>query len=536
MVINQPSILKTLNMKNRFIQLGIFIGVFSLFFTSCEDKIDPIVEKIEFDRVFSPTELKAIIRNKTSVELSWNKSEADHYVVEFSEDSLLFTTIIASVEVAPDEIPFTYLLEGETGYSARVKGVTEGLDDSKWTSVAFKTDAENILLPLSGDDIKATNVTIKWPAGSEATHFLIVPGNVERTITAPEIAAGEATITGLTGETQYTIKMLKGTKQRGTLTFTTLIDIGDATAVYPEDDLNAVITAAEAGKVLVLFPGDYTVYTGAIIINKSISIKGLYPHNKPKIHIQFVLESGVQSVEVKDLEMDGNYIDPITTLPDKLSYVFQHNTTGTAYGSLNVIGCNIHDYKKSIFTGSSSIVSSVESIMMDNCIVTNVLTESADCIDFRGGYVTSLQLKNSTFNNCAPARDFVRLDNSAAAFPGKLSTVLIDHCTFYGVSNLTKRLLYVRFLDNLSTVTNCIIANTSAFYTNQSATTQPECSMNNYFSAPAFITGGTTVTGVKFDLSSDYTLLDPGFVDAAAGNFTVTNQTLIDNNVGDPRW
>jgi hypothetical protein len=32
------------------------------------------------------------------------------------------------------------------------------------------------------------------------------------------------------------------------------------------------------------------------------------------------------------------------------------------------------------------------------------------------------------------------------------------------------------------------------------------------------------------------TELNPGFADAANGNFTVSNQTLIDNGVGDPRW
>ena len=36
--------------------------------------------------------------------------------------------------------------------------------------------------------------------------------------------------------------------------------------------------------------------------------------------------------------------------------------------------------------------------------------------------------------------------------------------------------------------------------------------------------------------SGNFTELDPGFVDASSGDFTVTNQTLLDNAVGDPRW
>lgn len=527
-------------MKNRIKNTGlIIIAVFTLLFTGCEDKIDPIVEELQFDRVFSPLDLTVRVRNKTTAEITWNlKKDADSYVVEFSEDSLLFNSIVKTINVAPNEIPFSYTLEGQTLYSVRVKGVSSAsLEDSKWSAVAFRTEAENIFYPIDPLDVKATSASVKWPAGSEVTKFIINPGNIERQITSEERTAGEATITGLTGETTYTVKMLKETKQRGEATFTTLLDIGDAIAVYPEDDLNAAIMAAEPGAVLVLFPGNYQVYTGAIVINKSISIKGFYPYNKPIVHVEFVLEDGVQEVEIRDLEMDGKYINPETSAEDMLSYIFQYNTTGVDYGTLNVVGCNIYDYKKSILSGSSSIASSIASITINNCVVTNVLTDAADCIDFRAAYVANLSLTNSTFVNCAPARDFIRLDDTSGAFPGMVSKVVVDHCTLYKVSNASaKRILYVRFVENTVAVTNTIIAETVGFYTNQSKTAQPECSKNNYFNAPGFMPGGSEASGVKFDASGNFTQLDPGFVNAANGDFTITNQTLIDNNVGDPRW
>src|SRR5690606_12161598 len=150
----------------------------------------------------------------------------------------------------------------------------------------------------------------------------------------------------------------------------------------------------------------------------------------------------------------------------------------------------------------------------------------------RNGHVKNLKLLNSTFNNCAPGRDFVRLDDSSGSFPGSTSNVEIDHCTFYKVSNTDDRILYVRFVDNTLKVTNSIFAETSAYFTNQSKTSQPECSRNNYFNAPAFLPGGTSQSGAKFDLSSNYTTLDPGFADPENGDFTVSNQTLIDNNIG----
>jgi len=526
-------------MKNKYKNIGFIIGLISLVFVSCKDKIDPIVEQLDYARVFMPINLTAKIKNKTTVELAWTLGkDASSYVIEFSEDSLKFTAIVKTVTVAPDKIPYSIILDGQTQYSARIKGVSaSGIPDSKWATIAFKTDAENIFSTVAGTDIQATSVTLKWPAGSDVTNFLITPGNIQRTITASEKAAGVATITGLTGETDYTVKLFKGTKQRGVVTFKTLIDLGGATAVYPADNLSTVIANAKAGDALVLFPGNYTAYSGAVTINKSISIKGLYPYNKPIVHVKFVLESGVQSIDIKDLEMSGNYTDPLTGLPAILDHAFQYNTTLVNYGTLNVTGCKIHDFDKSLLTGSASIVSKIVSISMTDCIVTNILTNSADCIDFRAGYVASLSLKNSTFNNCAPARDFVRLDNTATTFPGLVSKVEIDHCTLYAVANKTSsRILYVRFVTNTLKVTNTIIAGTLGYYTNQATSAQPECSGNNYFNAPGFITGGSTVSGSKFDLSTNYTLLDPGFTNAAIGNFTVTNQTVNDSGVGDPRW
>ena len=84
-------------------------------------------------------------------------------------------------------------------------------------------------------------------------------------------------------------------------------------------------------------------------------------------------------------------------------------------------------------------------------------------------------------------------------------------------------------------LTNTIIAETVGYYTNQSRSAQPECSMNNYYNAPGFYTDGYA-SGAKIDISGNYTTLDPGFADAANGDFTISNQTLIDNGIGDPRW
>lgn len=143
----------------------------------------------------------------TTAELTWSlKDDADSYVVEFSEDSLLFNSIVKTINVAPDEVPFSYTLEGQTLYSVRVKGISaSGIGESKWTQTAFRTDAENIFYPVDPEDVTGNSAILKWPAASEVTNFIINPGNIDRQITPLEIEAGEATLTGLTGETTYTV-------------------------------------------------------------------------------------------------------------------------------------------------------------------------------------------------------------------------------------------------------------------------------------------------------------------------------------------
>jgi hypothetical protein len=521
-------------MKNKILYIALLVGTLSFGFFACEDKIDPIIEELELQRVLSPTDLTARVRNLTTIELTWvTRADADHYVVEFSEDNLEFNTIIHTATVTAEQIPYQRALDGETLYSARVKGVSaDGVTDSKWVAVSIMTAQENIFLPIQDADVAATEATVRWPANSDVSHLVITPGNTERVITDSEKTAGSATVTGLTGETDYVVQLKKGTKHRGSVSFRTLIDLGNAIAVHPEDDLSAVVAAALPGDAFVLFPGDYTVFTGTIVLNKSISLKGLYPNNKPKIHVQFTLETGASDVELRDLDMDGD-----ATLTDALRF----NSAAMTYNALTISGCNIHDFARSLVAGN--VASTVTAITIDNSVFTDILTSGGDLIDFRNTYVASLSITNSTFDNCAPGRDFVRMD-AAAGFTGtgKTANVSIDRCTLYGVSNnlsSTRRILYVRFVTNVLSVKNTLIAGSTGFYTNQAATTQPTFQNNNYFNAQRFYDAAfeaPPIANLKIDNSGTHTTVDPGFTDAANGNFTVSNQTLKDNTVGDPRW
>lgn len=512
-------------MKTKYIIKGLLITVFLAFaILGCKKYDVAVVNELDVDRVFAPVGLKATVRNQTTVELTWTvKEDIDHYVVEFSADDPNFTSIFKSLNVIGTQLPIQVACEGETVYSIRVKAVSSiGLEDSKWAIGKATTLTEQIMLPSVPGDIKAKEATFRWIANSNVTHIVVNPGDINKTITAQEKAAGMATVTGLTGETAYTAKLMNNTKIRGTASFTTGIDIGTGILVTPTDDLFQKIADADAGAILVLEPGDYTSQTGTISLNKSLTIRGLRNYDKPKLKVSFSIITGAADVSLIDLDLVGELVNVID--------VVRYSEPGN-YNSLLVSGCNIHDFDRSFIAGNVSSAL-VNEVTVDNCIVTNLLTNGGDLIDFRTTNALKVVVKNSTFNNCAPAREFFRFDAAGASGTGLTTDILLDNCTLYKVSNASgKRIIYVRFNTNVITIKNTLFAETVAIYSNQSTTSDPTFLNNNYFNAPGLYTVNT-----KYDNSGTYTTLDPGFTNAASGNFKVTNQTLLDNNVGDPRW
>lgn len=522
-------------MKTKHFLKAIFtVVLLAIVSFGCDPSEDPVIEEVDVTRVFAPTDFEARIRNMTAIELNWNiRTDAESYLVEFAEgENADFSTVLRTLEVVAEDLPVREEdFSGETFYTVRVKGIAQGKQDSKWVTATVQTDPEQIFLPIQDGDIQATEATLRWPENSEVTHFIINPGNINRPITPTEITDGIATITGLTGETDYVVTLHNNNALRGTAEFTTLIDIGDATLIQPTDDLSAMVAAAADGDTLVLMPGIYDVFSGDITIDKSITIQGLYPYDMPVVYVSFTMAPGLQDLTLVNLELEGMDInaDPAPTV---INTLLNMSNAGT-YNSVNISNCHIHDYGRQLIY-SNTTGALLNSLVIDNCIVENFTAGGGDFIDFRNGDVHSVSVTNSTFVDAPNGRDFIRMDGAGDTNgTGVTATVLIDHCTLVGVSNTADRITYVRFANNDITVTNNIFADTDAKYSNQASTDETmSFANNNYFNAPNLFSSSET----RYDTSSSYTILDPGFQDAANGDFTVSNQDLIDDGIGDPRW
>ena len=513
---------------NIYIALFVFLATGILNFSCSDDRADEL-KSIEYDRLFSPTKLEALVINRTDARLSWaTNKDVESYTLEvFIDDSLTFngTPAMELEGIKTDQLPY-YLqgLEGQTRYSVRIKSVSSGETDSKWTGVSFLTGTEDIFLPFEDGDLKATSVTLRWDPNKTLTEITLEPGGIVHKVTPQEIAAGMVTIDGLVGETAYTATLKNGAKIRGVKKFSTLVDIGDATAVYPEDDFIALISSANDGDKFALFPGNYGE-GDKFTINKNIEIKGVYPYDKPVLNGYISIEDGA-GLLLKDITLDG------TGLVDGNQAII-FNTTDVTYNDLKIDGCEMKNYSKGLLY--LNVTSLVKTITFNNNIIYNIECNGGDFIDSRKGTFNELNFTNNTVYNSCVARDFIRFDDASSSFPAMTPQIKVDHNTLYGIcDSSSKRLLYVRFKGNVITFTNTIVAETVGMFSNQANTDPtPTFGGNNFFNAPGLFSA--TGSGSKFydDSASNE---DLGFVNANEGNFTITNEVLKAKGTGDPRW
>lgn len=524
-------------MKKIYLKSMVF-GLAALALASCSDPGDEITE-IAYSRNFSPTSFEANVRNRTNVELRWKLAEGvKQYNVEvYANDSLTFAgTPIKTFSVTPDQVPVLVTgLDGETQYSFRVQAVDDTPSrDSKWSGAYAKTEAEQIFKNVAEEDINGSSVTLRWPAGEEAAIITLTPGNIVYNITAADIAAGAATITGLTPETEYTAVMSRANgKTRGVIKFKTGIDLADTDIlVKAGSDIRAAINDAPEGYRLIVEPGVYGISTeeadfgGSVKITKKLSIKGLRQNEHPVIKGRFEVEA---DLAIDQVTLDGKGTDGGQAF----------NFTGSEnLDYLMVTNSEVMNYTKGFFYLNVAIL--VKQITIEGCVISNIECSGGDFFDSRKGGYNVFNVKNNTIFECAKERDVFRMDDASSTVTAT-PVVIVDHNTFYNVGSAgaNYRVFYIRFAGNKITFTNNIMVGTNykRGFANQAKTDQePTLDNNVYFNTENLISAGATADASISWFDTAGTVLDPQFKDAANGNFTIGNDNVKDKKVGDPRW
>ncbi len=540
------------------------LGLAGASLTSCSSQSDEITSYI-LGRNLSPINLEANNVQETTADIRWTPSaNATSYNLQiFAEDSLSYdmsgTPAATITGITEDDLPVTVSgLFYDTKYTVYVQAITDdnASRTSTWNGAYFRTSSKQFLKNPKPAEIADRSVTLTWEVEDGYDVSTIVIGDIKHEITTEEKEAGQATIEGLTPETAYTAYLYYNGKQCGNRNFTTIADLTGCIILHDGDDLKKAIEAedVEDGAVFALYGGTYNlnatydedsgelISTGAVKIYKTITIKGIYPTDQPKVNGRFEIYDGA-GLSISQCKIDGSKNSDTGQI---FNYKLDAASDGTTFNALDIQSCEITglaDTKGIIYMSGPK--SAVESVTINNCIVYGIECNGGDFIDFRTGYPKSLTLSNSTFYHVATKRDFIRLDDASGNFAEGTAgpVVKMDKCTLYDVCNETsgKRIYYVRFIGNSITNSNNLIVNTQAVYTNQSKTGEIAHENNYYYgctNANIFAASNPEAEPAAFwngDVNGKNGE-DPNFKNTANGDFTIGNENVSKVGAGDPRW
>lgn len=302
--------------------------------------------------------------------------------------------------------------------------------------------------------------------------------------------------------------------------------------------------------------GQYTMSSTVDFGNKQVTLRSTSATNHAKIQIageKVSFKTGTLFT-LKNLDIDASQnLNPLISLSDADESI---KGTGDYYvvrGALTINGCKIEGVKNNLIY-DNDIKYCYESVVINNSIVH--LTLSADTnvsgnavIYFKGGFANTLQVSNTTMWNTgdADAKYFVQYNNNGRATRAGYANSLVNYtnCTFYNIAKAGQWANYNGFSGqkcSYFTVMNNIfvdcgnkqVARRILAQRGPSAYGSVQFGYNTYMFDGAFESEGGIVA--SYDESGTAMEENPGFKDAASGDFTVSGAAQIANKTGDPRW
>ncbi|MBE6241909.1 MAG: DUF4957 domain-containing protein [Bacteroidales bacterium] len=541
---------------------GLAFIAFGSVLSGCAEEMVDINDEIALGRCLTPTELSAKIVNGEFIEFSWTKSKgATEFVLELYSDETM-SSLVETLVIPAEDLPYTADLEADMTYYARVKGVNGdgAIADSHWAVFDRPLQTYAIKSSLNPElvDRSASSITVKWTSDPEVDHIRVTPAlNADEEYTrfdvgADAVAAAQVEVTGLKPSVNYTLAVHFKSAQRGTVSAWTRPSIDGATEVATSEALIQAI--ADKAAVIKVAYSETPYILGSVVLGGSVAIYGDATAQGAQPVIQGGLKIGadVKSIHLEAVTFDG------AGLAD-----YPHNLTfdaAAAVENITVVNCKLNNYLRGVLYENSK-APTVGSIKYDGVEVNNVGGDGGDCFDFRGkAVVNSIEFINSTLNT--GARTWFRIDANTT-----LESIKLTHCTFNnlcfanngnnnGIFNIRAlnaagaapafELTHNVFLNmNDANKRCCLIAknSTSAF---------PSVISDNFFYNcydRFFIPqkDGSSLSGddltkaaeegralILVNGSAELTA-DP-CVDSVRDKLNVTSAEVIEANAGDPRW
>ncbi len=404
--------------------------------TGCNGDLFEEITSLDLSRCLQPMNLSAKVSNGQNVTFSWDVTkDAEQFNLAVYSDEAMTSEVFSTV-VDASMVPYTRKLDADASYWFKVQAISSEKDASKWAEYdkVIKTFAVKDPLYLKVSAREADAVTVAWSTEvadfADVTHIeYALAGSDEKTsveLTAEDIAAGTATVSGLTPSTEYVITLYYASASRGEVNVWTMPDTSTAVEV---STAAALEQGMKDGAVMFLkMSGSPYVIGGGVDSGVDVT-KGFKLYGESAADGTRPVIIGVVSINP---EFDGGdiYFEGVEFNGNDNSLghpiCLKNGGTGSLVpvGSIIYRNCAIHGYAKGLIYEWNQTFKLGE-LTWDSCDIYAINVDGSgggDVIDFRGATeVESLNIINNTIYD--GMRTFVRIDN------GKWGAIRIENNT-----------------------------------------------------------------------------------------------------------
>lgn len=518
------------------------------FLAGCTSVADELTE-LSLTRCLEPLNLEYTISNGDSVIFNWDLvSGSDQFALQIAEndgtfeteDGKLTSAVIKDLIVTADKVPYGIKLTADQKYFFRVQAQTSANDKepSKWAVSAdtISTYAVRSSLFPEVTGRTSSSITISWNEDPEVTHILCTPREgtpVRYELTDEDIKAHTATVDGLTPSTNYTVILYYMSASRGELSLYTMPDLSGIAPVTTVEDLKQAFTDGAATVVVSMAGSPYEL--GSVDLTKEMELYGLEDADgtRPVIMGTVSVNGTIDHFRCEGIEWNGNGYE-----------IGRHiqMANGASVTDVTFRNCTITGLENGLFYSSTTDGAIVGTVTYEGCTIYDNPGSGGDGLDIRNGELGSINFTNNTVYNSF--RSFLRIDDKVT-FTGKITisnNTLMGLCTeIEGTNNRglfavrasgaegkvelsSNLLLHMTGLSTFMSTSGANLAASSFVLSNNHYFDVAETFFNEKCTEANAIAGGGSVLAA-----------DPCF-NSAGMNFHLTNSSMLNAKVGDPRW
>lgn len=521
----------------------------------CTSVADELTE-LSLTRCLEPLNLEYTISNGDSVIFNWDLvSGSDQFALQIAEndgtfeteDGKLTSAVIKDLIVTADKVPYGIKLTADQKYFFRVQAQTSANDKepSKWAVSAdtISTYAVRSSLFPEVTDRTSSSITISWNEDPEVTHILCTPREgtpVRHDLTDEDIKAHTATVDGLTASTNYTVILYYMSASRGELSLYTMPDLSGSYPVSTVEDLKQAFTDGAAKVVVSMTGSPYDL--GSVDLTKEMELYGLEDADgtRPVIMGTVSVNGTIDHFRCEGIEWNGNGYEIGRPVQIK-------DATTTSINEVIFKNCTITGFENGIFYSSDKVTNSdVGTLTFEGCDIYDIPGSGGDGIDIRDidnkevvkfGNINFIN--NTVYNSF---RTFMRIDeyvNITGKITVRNNTIMgvstFDNSNNRGIIGIqatsaagkiefsSNLFLHMETVSTMSSHNKNLPISSFTFSNNHFFDVNEEFFNDQCTEANAIAGGGSVLAA------------DPCF-NSAGMNFHLTNSSMLNAKVGDPRW